>query len=214
MNHFGPDSRAFFTEVYHGTAPWDVGEAQPALTALLAKYPPASPVLDVGCGTGDLAIALAKGGSSVLGIDFVDAAIAEARARAAALPSALQHRLSFRVADALQPSALAPSPWGPPFGAVVDSGFLHLFDDAERDGFVADLAGALRPGGRYYLLAFAVTFPGSNLPRAVEEGEVRRRFSPAAGWRVLHCAPATFASRVAEVPAVAACIERGDDRSP
>lgn len=208
MSRFGPDSRAFFTEVYQGTAPWDVGEAQPALTAVLRRYPPTGPVLDVGCGTGDLAIAIAKGGLSVLGIDFVDAAIAEAHARVAALPSTLQHRLAFRVADALRPSALPTSPWGPPFGAVVDSGFLHLFDEAERDGFVADLAEALRPGGRYYLLAFTVTFPGPNLPRAVEEGEVWRRFSPTGGWRVLHCAPATFASRVAAVPAVAACIER------
>jgi hypothetical protein len=66
----------------------------------------------------------------------------------------------------------------------------------------------LRLEGRYYLLAFAVTFPGSHVPRAVDEGEVRRRFSPAAGWRILHCAPATFTSRVGPVPALAACIER------
>ena len=208
MSRFGPDPQGFFSEVYKAPAPWDVGEAQPALSALFDAYPPAGPVLDVGCGTGDLAIALARRGLPVLGVDFVDAAVAEADARAAALPPDVRHRLEFRVANALRPSALARSALGPPFGAVVDSGFLHLFDDPERDRFAADLARALRPGGRYYLLAFAVTFDGANMPRAVDEPEIRRRFAPAAGWRVLHCAPASFASRVAEVPAVAACVER------
>jgi cyclopropane fatty-acyl-phospholipid synthase-like methyltransferase len=208
MSRFGPDPRSFFTDVYRDVAPWDIGEAQPALLALLTAYPPEDPVLDVGCGTGDLAIALARRGLSVLGVDFVGAAIAEAEARAAALSPEVRRRLAFRVADALQPSAVAPSACGPPFGAVVDSGFLHLFEEAERDRFAADLARALRPGGRYYLLAFAVTYPGAHMPRAVDEGELRRRFSPAAGWRVLHCAPTTFASRVAAVPALAACVER------
>ena len=208
MSRFGPDPLTFFTEVYRDTAPWDVGEAQPALAALLTAYPPSGPVLDVGCGTGDLAIALARRGLPVLGVDFVDAAIAEADTRAAVLPPEVRRRLAFRVADALQPSALKAGAWGPPFGAVVDSGFLDLFEEAERDRFAADLARALRPGGRYYLLAFAVTFPGAHVPIAVDENEVRHRFSLATGWRLLHCAPATFTSRVAEVPAVAACIER------
>ncbi|HYC33982.1 MAG TPA: class I SAM-dependent methyltransferase [Gemmatimonadales bacterium] len=208
MSRFGPDPLAFFTEVYREPAPWDVGAAQPALDELLDLYPPAGPGLDVGCGTGDLAIALARREVPVLGVDFVEGAIAEARARAATLPADVRRRLAFRVADALRPSALEPSSWGPPFGAVVDSGFLHLFEEAERDRFAADLARVLRVGGRYYLLAFAVTFPGPQVPRAVEETELRRRFSAGAGWRVLHCAPATFASRVGDVPALAACLER------
>jgi len=209
MSRFGPDPRAFFAEVYRDAAPWDVGRAQPALVDLFAAHPPEGPVLDAGCGTGDLVIALAERGSSVLGVDFVDAAIAEARSRAAALPPEVRARLHFRVGDALRPSALEPSAWGPPFGAVVDSGFMHLLDDAERDGYVAELARALRQGGRLYLLAFAVTFPGAGMPSAVEEAEVRRRFAPSAGWRLLHCGPATFESRVAPpVPAVAACVER------
>ena len=65
-----------------------MGGAQPALAALLAEYPPADPVLDVGCGSGDLAIALAKGGGHVLGIDFVPAVIEQARAKLRALPAA------------------------------------------------------------------------------------------------------------------------------
>jgi len=203
MSRFGSDPQAFFAEVYRDTAPWDVGEAQPALVDLFTTFPPEAPVLEVGCGTGDLAIALAERGLPVLGVDFVEAAVATAEGRVAALAPDVRRRLAFRVADARRPSAL-----GAEFGAVVDSGFLHLFEEPERDRFAEDLARALRPGGRYYLLAFAVTFPGPRVPRAVSEDELRRRFSPAAGWRLLHCAPATFMSRVAEVPAVAACVER------
>ena len=118
-------------------------------------------MLDVGCGSGDLAIALARDGHAVLGVDFVDAAI-----------------------------------------------FLHLFAPDDRDRFADDLAAALRPGGRYYLLAFAVTFPAPNVPLAVTEDEVRARFVSERGWAVRACRAAEFRSRVATVPATCACVER------
>ena len=194
--------------MYREPAPWDVGAAQRALSDLFESHPPESPALDVGCGTGDLAIHLAQRGLSVLGVDFIEAPIVEARARASTLLPEIRDRVVFEVADALRPSLLKAPPAGAAFAAVVDSGFLHLFENPERDRFAEDLAVALKPGGRYYLLGFAVTFPGDNLPRAVEEAEVRERFSAEKGWKILHLAPATFASRVGEVPALAACIER------
>ncbi|HEU0053327.1 MAG TPA: class I SAM-dependent methyltransferase [Longimicrobium sp.] len=203
MSRFGEDPRAFFDLVYTDAAPWDVGAAQPALTALFDEHPPEGPVLDAGCGTGDLAIEVARRGLSVLGVDFVEAAVAEARERAAALPPGSADRLAFAVGDALHPSAL-----GREFGAVVDSGFFHLFDQETRDRFAEELAGAIRPGGRYYLLAFAVEFPVPNTPLKVTEEELRARFSREAGWRTLALRPATFESRIAPVPAVAACFER------
>lgn len=81
MRRFGTDPLAFFEGVYRETPPWDIGGPQPALAALLSEYPPLNPVLDVGCGTGDLAIALARQGRQVLGIDIVATAISEARAK-------------------------------------------------------------------------------------------------------------------------------------
>ncbi len=203
MSRFGPDPRAFFDLVYQDTPPWDVGGPQPALDALLAEHPAASPVLDVGCGSGDHAIALARRGLDVLGVDFVDAAIDHARRKAAELPEEVARRLEFRVADGLLPSRLDRR-----FGAVVDSGFYHLFDPDACDRYASDLAAAIVPGGRLYLLEFAVEFPIPNTPRAVSEEELRTRFSAARGWRVLECRPAEFQSRIAPVPAVAACVER------
>ena len=203
MSRFGPKPQTFFTAVYAEQAPWDIGGPQPALMDLVRTFPPTSPILDVGCGSGDLAIALTKDGHEVLGVDFVPAAIEQARARAGALALAPGARLSFVVADALRPSQL-----GRRFGAVVDSGFFHLFEPDEGDGFIDDLALALAPGGRYYLLAFAVAFPILHGPRAVTEQEVRMRFTPARGWEVRACHPAEFVIRAGRVPATCACIER------
>ena len=204
MSRFGSDPRDFFNFVYQDTPPWDIGGPQPAMSALLDAYPPMNPILDVGCGSGDLAIHLAQNGFQVLGIDFVDAAIAQAREKAGALPPDTARLLDFQVADALQPSLLQRQ-----FGSVVDSGFYHLLDSEQSDRFVHNLGLTLLPGGRYYLLAFAVDFGMPNVPRQVSAEELRARFALEQGWQILDIRTAEFLSRVAPpVAATAACIER------
>lgn len=200
MSRFTPD---FFDSIYRETPPWETGAAQPGMMALLDEHPPAGPVLDVGCGSGDLAIAVAQRGVQTLGIDVVEAAIEQARAKAEAEPPEVARRLEFQVADALRPSLLRRQ-----FGAVVDSGFFHLFEQDQRDRLAEELAATLVPGGRYYLLAFATEFDIPNTPLKVTEDELRARFTAETGWRILTVRPAQFESRIAPVPAVAACIQR------
>jgi SAM-dependent methyltransferase len=198
-------SSDFFDSAYRETPPWDVGEPQPALIELLDEYPPTGPVLDVGCGTGELALALARRGLAVLGVDLAAAAIAQARAKAATAAPGVSRLVEFRVGDALHPTLFSG-----PFGAVVDSGFFHLFGPLERERFAQELAATLATGGRFYLLGFAIDSPIPNAPREVRDGELRTLFAPEHGWRVLALRPARFLTRSGrnDVPAIAACVER------
>ena len=204
MGRFGKDPLAFFGMVYGNTAPWEVGGAQPAMAQLLEDFPPSGTVLDLGSATGDLAIHLACLGHRVLGVEFVENAVAQAREKVSGLDPEVAERLSFEVADATRPSAL-----GVEIGAVVDSGFLHLLDPDETDRFVEDLGRALPSGGRYYLHEFAIEFPIDNVPRAITRDEVHERFNSESGWRVLDVRDVEFLNRVAQpTAAIAACIER------
>ncbi len=204
MGRFGEDPLAFFGAVYNNAAPWEVGGAQPAMAQLLEDFPPSGTVLDLGSATGDLAIHLARLGHRVLGVEFVESAVAQAREKASALAPQVAELLTFQVADANRPSAL-----GVEIGAVVDSGFLHLLDPAETDRFIEDLGRTLSSGGRYYIHEFAVEFPIDNVPRAVTHDEIHRRFNAETGWRVLDVRDVEFLNTVAQpTAAIAACIER------
>lgn len=204
MTRFGPNPLDFFSSVYRDVPPWDIGAPQPAMAALLARYPPMDPVLDVGCGSGDLCLYLAQLGHQVVGIDFVEAAIARAEERKSSLARDTADLVNFRVADALKPSRL-----GRQFGSVVDSGFFHLFDPEDCNLFVDELSNALLPGGRYYMHEFAVEFPVAGMPRQITAEEIQARFTPDQGWQIKEIQPVEFLSRVAPpVPAICACIER------
>lgn len=145
MSRFGSDPHTFFNSVYQNIAPWDIGAPQPARAALIEKYPPENPILDLGCGSGDLAIYLAKLGYQVIGIDFVESAIKNAKDKITALSNETSVSLSFQVADALKPSLLQEK-----FGAVFDSGFYHLFDSNQCEKLIDEVASILKPHGCYY----------------------------------------------------------------
>jgi SAM-dependent methyltransferase len=203
MTRFGGNPEAFFRAVYEGPAPWDIGGPQPALVQLIAEFPLHGPVLDVGSGSGDLSIWIATQGLEVLGVDFVPDAVERSRARAVALPEDVARRLEFRVGNALEPAHL-----GRQFGSVVDSGFYHLFEPGACARFAEELAAAISPGGRYYVLAFAVDLPSPDVPRGITEAELLANFAARKGWTVRALRAAVFESRVASVPAICACFER------
>ena len=106
VSRFGSDPLTFFNSVYQNIAPWDIGAPQPVMAALIEKYSPANPILDLGCGSGDLAIYLAKLGHQVVGIDFVESAIKNAKDKVAAFPHETAQSLRFQATDALKPTLL------------------------------------------------------------------------------------------------------------
>lgn len=89
-------------------------------------------ILDWGCGTGDLAAAIAQSGARVTGIDSSSEMLAAAK---------IKHpELALVLADGQ--SYVSPVP----ADAVFSNAALHWLTDAE--GTAASIAGSLRPGGR------------------------------------------------------------------
>lgn len=174
------EARGRFSGYYAAPrAPWDIGRPQAAFMAAGDRI--AGRVLDVGCGTGDLAIWLAARGNAVTGVDFLAGPLAVARAKAAAAGVA---------ANFLEMDALAVGEIPERFDAVCDCGLFHSFDDARRSAYVATLARLLEPGARVFLLCMAETEPGTHGPRRVSEAELRSAFS--SGWVVESVEPARF----------------------
>lgn len=111
--------------------------------ARLARLGPGRRALDVCCGTGDVAFALARSGARVTGVDFSPAMLAVARERAGRRAGEVE----FLEGDALHLPFAKDS-----FDAVTISyGLRNLADFAAG---LAEMRRVLRPGGRLLVLDF------------------------------------------------------------
>lgn len=167
-------------------APWDIGwpqrpfvEAGESLTRSAAGGP--ARVIDVGCGTGDLALWLAEQGCTVTGVDFLAAPLEAARVKA---------RARGLTANFLQMDALAVGEIPERFDAATDCGLFHTFDAAHRAAYVAALGRLLPSGARLFILCMSDAEPGTHGPRRVAERELRAAFT--GGWQIETVEPARF----------------------
>jgi len=130
----------------------NVREAEDFVSRL--DVPPGAQVLDLACGTGNLAIPLARRGASVIGVDIAPNLLEQARERAAA--EGLD--ICFEEGDAEQ----LPYP-DATFDAVVTMFGAMFAPQPER--VVAECARVLKPGG---LLAMANWTPGGLAGRMLQ----------------------------------------------
>lgn len=112
----------------------------------LAELKPGERVLDVCCGTGDVAFALAQKGADVTGIDFSEPMLTVARKRLKER-SRLAARLRFQHGDALH------LPFADGTFAVVTISY-GLRNLADFEGGLRELLRVLQPGGRLLVLDF------------------------------------------------------------
>jgi SAM-dependent methyltransferase len=160
-----------FDEAYKSrTAPWVIGEPQPAIVELQRAGWIHSNVLDVGCGTGEHTILLTRLGYDVLGVDLSPHAIEQARANAAA--KGVDAR--FEVADAINLGDERR------YATIIDSALFHIFDDTDRPRYVRSLHAAARPGGLVHVLALSDA--GRGFGPQVSETVVRDAFG--GGWEL------------------------------
>lgn len=108
-----------------------------ARAADLAEIGPGSRVLDVATGTGDLAIELAARGADVVGSDFSERMLDQARRKAP--------RIAFEWGDALELPYEDDS-----FDAATVGFGARNFSDLDRG--VAEMARVVRPGGKVVIL--------------------------------------------------------------
>jgi SAM-dependent methyltransferase len=141
---------------------------------------PLGRALDIGTGSGIWGIELAKRGWDVVGVDFVEKALARARDRA----TAAQLEIELVRADV---TALSRADVGSNFRLVLDTGTFHDFDEGQRTKMAQGVDDVAAEDATVLLLAW----PRRRRPliRGVSRDEIEAAFS---GWRITDVAPSHF----------------------
>jgi SAM-dependent methyltransferase len=137
---------------FEGPPPWNIGEPQPELAALIRDGKVRSDVLDAGCGHAELSLALAADGYTVVGIELTPTAVAAAK-------KAAQER-NLPNATFVQDDITTFTGFDGRFNTIIDSTLFHSLPIDGRDGYLKSVYHAAAPGAAYYVLVFAkAAFP-------------------------------------------------------
>jgi len=172
MSDGGHDFAGMYAE---GIPPWQIDRPQPEVIRLIEQGKFESPVLDLGCGTGDNTIELARHGLVVKGLDAVPEALERARKKTE--QAGLKQSPEFVLGDALR---LAES--GLKARTVLDCALFHTFSDEERGEYIRGLEAVLSLGGRLHILSFSELETRQPGPRRLSLAEITNGFG--ARWRV------------------------------
>jgi SAM-dependent methyltransferase len=146
----GGDAVGWFERLYaearrgEAIVPWaDLAPNPHVVDWLEREAPKPGCALDIGCGLGDSAEALARRGFEVLAFDVSATAVDEARRR---FP---ESRVDYRVADLLR----LPTDFAGAFDLVVECYTLQVLPPAPRREAIAALRRLPRPGGALLVVA-------------------------------------------------------------
>ena len=184
MSDGGHDFAGMYAE---GIPPWQIDRPQPEVIRLIEQGKFESPVLDLGCGTGDNTIELARHGLVVKGLDAVPEALERARKKME--KAGLKQPPEFILGDALR---LVES--GLKARTVLDCALFHTFSDEERGEYIRGLEAVLSPGGRLHILSFSELETRQPGPRRLSLSEITGSFGK--GWRVENSVRCRYWDRV------------------
>jgi SAM-dependent methyltransferase len=176
-----------FELAYRASPPWEIGKPQPVIVSLAASGLIVGAVLDVGCGTGENALELARNGIEVIGVDFSSTAIGLAQTKA----TVRGVDVDFRAVDANRLETL-----GRRFPTIVDSALLHIIGDLEE--YAVQLDKVIEPGGTLIILEISEHAP-NNFPR-ISEAQIRETFQPSV-WAIESLEPTTYETQLGPIPA-------------
>ncbi len=178
---------------FEGPPPWNIGEPQPELAALIEAGKFRSDVLDAGCGVAELSLALAAQGYTVVGIDLTPTAVA------AATRAAQERGLS--TASFVQADITSFTGYDGRFSTVVDSTLFHSLPVEGRDGYLSSIHRAAAPGAGYFVLVFAKgAFPAEMEPKPNEVDEDELRAAVSKYWEIDGIRPAFIHANIPTVP--------------
>ncbi len=176
-----------------------IGNPQNAILKLVEEEKIKGSVLNIGCGTGDNALTLAKNNIEVTCIDLSENSIN------AALEKANEHNLNatFEVGDFFDLNHN-----GKKFDTVIDTGLFHILNKGDRLWYVLNLMEILRPGGTYFLLCFNVHEPGISGPKRISRMDIYESFKE--GWEIESIAETIFENKTGNAKAWLATVLRID----
>jgi 2-polyprenyl-3-methyl-5-hydroxy-6-metoxy-1,4-benzoquinol methylase len=167
--------RLLFGILYRvGVTPWDGHKLSPLLVGAVEKGElPGGAALDIGCGTGNAAIFLARHGHTVTGVDLVDHALRRAHRKAQAAGT----NARFVRGDVTRLGELGLGK----FQLIVDTATFHGIPDNIRADYAREVAAAAAPGAHYFLSGLpSRKRPG---PRGFDRTEIEQLFG--ADWEIL-----------------------------
>ena len=105
-------------------------------------FPAGATVLDIGCGSGEIAAWLAQQNYKVLGVDFAEGAIAKARS----IHGEIAGRLAFQVVDVCRAAPMLNQ-----FDILIDRGCLHVIPTEFHAAYVQYIAQVSKAEARFLL---------------------------------------------------------------
>ena len=161
--------------IYKTGAPWETGLVQPEVAKICEREKITGRVLDVGCGLGSNTRHIAQFATQILGVDFVNAVIEQAKS----ISSNDNNNVSYSCLNIFD---ITSQGYGI-FDVIFDSATLHGFSNHERLNYSECLKHVTKIGSTIYILGIGDKETREGGPRRLSDQVIRRVFG-GADWHI------------------------------